>query len=68
MSLIIELLEEKRTDLGISKRSFATNYLGITEDTYSNWLSSFPSRIKKTAKEKIAELLDCPIEEIDRNL
>lgn len=58
MEVITELLENKRKELELSKRDFALKVLGITEDTYSNWLKKYPKQTKRTVRETVMRTLE----------
>jgi len=65
MHPLIQMLEDKRAHLQLTKRAFAVEYLKITEDSYSIWLRNFPSRLTNKSKENIANVLEMSIDTIN---
>lgn len=61
---IFTRLEERRNYLGLTRREYAVNQLGVTEDTYSNWKRKFPSRPNRRTITAIANELGLTLAEV----
>jgi transcriptional regulator with XRE-family HTH domain len=64
-SPILDMLEAKREELGLSQAKFANDCLdGLTVDTYNNWVNNgLPVKISNKNRDNICRLLGISLDE-----